>query len=197
MDVGRLVRYRRIHFASTRPQTSRVDGTAPVNSPAGNTARNDLIHQIDRRNPHSRSNNRVLAIAVAAYGLLSGLPHTFPTTPTEDALRPGSRWAGRYQFEPPFEGVSGPVEVEITRRDGEQFWGKYRTDRGDYELLIRGTARGGEVRWEFTEAVREKEPRFMVGNARVEGRYDADGMKVVFTHPVYRSKAAMTLRPLP
>jgi hypothetical protein len=57
--------------------------------------------------------------------------------------------------------------------------------------------RGGEVSWEFTEAVREKEPRFMVGNARVEGRYDAEGIKADFTHPVYRSKAALTLRPTP
>jgi hypothetical protein len=87
--------------------------------------------------------------------------------------------------------------VQITRRDGEQFWGTYRTDRGDYELLIRGTAHGGEVRWGFTEAVREKEPRFMVGNARVEGRYDAESMKVDFLHSVYRSKAAMLLRPVP
>jgi hypothetical protein len=131
-------------------------------------------------------------LIVAAFFLLRGPQH--PALP-EDALRAGSFWKGTYRFRPP-QNDEGPVEVHVTRREGDCFWGTYATDGGKYEWRIEGTARGAEVRWEFTEVVREAQPQDVVGKAHVWGTYDSKVMDVVFHHEVDDSTADMQLGPV-
>jgi hypothetical protein len=115
--------------------------------------------------------------------------------PPADALQPGSVWVGTFQFRPPHDG-RGPVELRATARDGDHFEGDYTTEAGRYAWRIEGTARGGQVQWEFTGVIYEEQPQDVVGKAHVQGTYDGKVMDVVFHHEVDDSTADMQLRPV-
>jgi serine/threonine protein kinase len=117
------------------------------------------------------------------------LQHAMPDA--SDQLLPGSRWEGRFRF----VGMDyqGSVQVTVEERSGDEFYGIYETENATYVWVIRGTLRGENIRWEFTDVVREKEPRSLVGQAYVEGVCRANQMNVTFRHPGYDSRAEMTL----
>jgi serine/threonine-protein kinase len=115
-----------------------------------------------------------LALAVAA-GLAG---HAWLT---RNPFPAGSRWQGDFLFRPPIENYGGDVAIDVESRDGETFTGRYTSENGDYCWRIAGTVRGGEVRWRFTEVVREKEPQNVVSSARGEGRLSGDELVGLFS----------------
>ena len=111
---------------------------------------------------------------------------------SSDQLTEGSFWQGRFQF----VGMNydGDVQVTIEERADDEFYGIYETENATYVWAIKGTLRGDKIRWEFTDVVREKEPRFVVGRAYVEGACRGPEMNVVFRHPGNNSRAEMVLK---
>jgi hypothetical protein len=107
-------------------------------------------------------------------------------------LTAGSFWQGRFEF----VGMNydGDVQVTIEERADDEFYGIYETENATYVWAIKGTLRGDKIRWEFTDVVREKEPRFVVGRAYVEGACRGSEMNVVFRHPGNNARAEMVLK---
>lgn len=99
-----------------------------------------------------------------------------------------------FQVLPPIENYSGDVVVTITQRDGDTFKGTYRTENGHYEWGIAGTLQGDKIHCEFTQIIREKEPRGLTGNAYVSGTLADSTMKLTFRRRDMESVAEMTLR---
>jgi hypothetical protein len=133
--------------------------------------------------------------AVVLWAVLRG-PGGVPSGPpsdAEDPFRAESHWAGTFRFLPAGAGEPGDVRLDVTDRTGADFRGVYTTESGNYVLHVRGTAAGGEVRWEFTEALKLKEKRDIVGNARVEGTYAGGTMKVMYRERKSPDRAEMTL----
>jgi serine/threonine protein kinase len=135
----------------------------------------------------------LVALGVGLWFAWPGLSHpsNYASVEAADELSAGSQWNGRFQF----VGMdyTGPVGVTISEREGDAFRGTYETENGDYVWRIAGALRGEKINWEFTDVVREKERRTMVGRAYVEGTCRASKMEVVFRHPGYGSQANMVL----
>jgi predicted Ser/Thr protein kinase len=101
-----------------------------------------------------------------------------------DPLPVGSRWSGKYKFRQfGGEGSVGNVTLTISERDGPHFRGSYASLNGAYEWLIAGTLDAGQVRWDFTQVVREEEPQGLVGKASVEGTCQGREMQLVYHEP--------------
>jgi hypothetical protein len=113
------------------------------------------------------------------------------TAQSSDQLTAGSFWQGRFQF----IGIDydGEVQVTVKERWNDEFNGIYETENAAYLWAIKGTLRNERIRWEFTDVVREKEPRFLVGRAYVEGACRGSQMKVDFHHPGNNTRAEMVL----
>jgi hypothetical protein len=153
-----------------------------------------------RRGTHALTRPAVIALAAGLLGLLAVAVLFLQRgrhdhVPPGDPLRAGSVWKGTFHFRPPFE-AQGPVEVRVTKREGERFWGTYATEGGRYEWRIEGTTGEGGVGWEFTEVIHEEEPQDVVGQAHVRGTFDSKVMDVVFYHEMDHSTADMHLGPV-
>jgi hypothetical protein len=131
------------------------------------------------------------AIALIALGIVGGsLVRTLlkpaevvPALSAPDPLAVGSRWVGEFRFRPPITDYRGDVEVVLTERRDDAFRGLYSTEDGAYSWRISGTLRGGSIRWDFTEAVKDNAEGDVVGRAWVDGRLADGEMVLVFHHP--------------
>ena len=110
-----------------------------------------------------------------------------------DRLAAGSKWAGTFKFLPPIENYTGDVEITIIHRDGDTFRGTYRTEQGQYEWGVAGTLQGEKIHWEFTQVIKEMQPRGLTGNAYVSGTLVGTTMKVTFKRRDIETVAEMTL----
>jgi serine/threonine protein kinase len=146
------------------------------------------------------SRGRILAVCVlaiivagACWSLWQRSDDSSPdsTSHSIDQLTAGSLWQGQFQF----VGMAyvGEVQVTIKERSDGEFTGIYETENAAYAWAIKGTLRDEKIRWEFTHVVREKEPRFVVGNAYVEGACRSSQMKVDFHHRGNNTRAEMVL----
>jgi serine/threonine protein kinase len=114
-----------------------------------------------------------------------------PALPSSDQITAGSFWQGRFQFVGMDYG--GDVQVTIEERWNDEFYGIYETENATYVWAIKGKLRGERINWEFTDVVREKEPRFVVEKAYVEGTCRGGQMTVVFRHAGNNTRANMVL----
>src|SRR5262249_38837476 len=109
-------------------------------------------------------------------------------------LREDSYWSGTFSFRPPHN-LRGDVQVTITKRAGDQFWGVYTTEHRKHEWSIQGTVGQGTIHWEFTHCNRNiEEDKGLVGNGSVDGTYAGEEMTVVFRDEGDQSVADMKLR---
>jgi hypothetical protein len=105
-----------------------------------------------------------------------------PVSPSA-SLRPGSTWKGSFRFRPPLGPYTGDVVVRVTSRTGNRFVARYATEAGAYEWECQGIVDEAKISWTFTRAIREREPRSVVGRARVSGQISGDVMShLIFDH---------------
>ena len=181
----------------TMPLSSPANATSAFVSQPIDSGRSDLSkskNDIRRLYPSSGRRRRwILTILSISVFLLISFLGWSSTSRQSDRLQAGSHWRGYFGFLPPITGYTSDIQVEITRRTGDQFQGTYTTENGQYEWEIEGTAKDGLIRWEFTRIINEKMPAHVVGSAYVEGKYDGRNMEVQFRHPYDNSQANMLL----
>jgi hypothetical protein len=148
-----------------------------------------------RRRPHRRQVvwGALAGLGAVALGVGGGILFRVRTgNPPADAVQPGSRWLGTFQFLPPIQ-YGGDLAVTIQERTGDRFRGVYAAGGGTYEWDIEGTVRGNAIRWEFTRVIREQQPAGVVGNAIVEGRCEGDTMDLLFRDATSAAKLKLRL----
>jgi hypothetical protein len=141
-----------------------------------------------------RPSRRAVLLGTAGLGLAAAAGiagRAWLSRPLADPFPAGSRWQGTFLFRPPIQNWGGDVAIDVDSRDGDSFTGIYTSERA-YCWRIAGTVRDGEVRWRFTEVVREKERTNVVATARGEGRLSGDELVALFIDP--ESTADMRLR---
>ena len=146
--------------------------TVPIEPPTAKTRRN-------------RSVMVIAAIAIITLGAAIGWSLWFrPAQSPADALQAGSIWSGKFHFRPPAGAYVGEVSLRITEREGDRFVATYSTESGDYQWKAIGTVQKGEIAFGFESAIREKEPRDVVGRAKVYGHLEGNTAKLVFDHGI-------------
>lgn len=105
----------------------------------------------------------------------------------------GSLWKGTFSFRKPFSDYRGEARLLVSERMGENFRGVYTTELGKYEWKVEGLIKGGDVSWEFVEAVRDNPAQSLVGAANVTGTLNGNKMRLVFTIRGTTSVADMEL----
>lgn len=120
-------------------------------------------------------------------------PTAAPIAPA-DLLQTGSRWKGDFAFREPITNYTGDVMVIITERIGNTFKGEYSTETGKWQWKIQGTVDKDAVNWDFTEIIKEAEPRTVVGTAKVRATLLGSEMKGEFYIPNTKTVADMTLK---
>ena len=98
----------------------------------------------------------------------------------KDSIQAGSTWSGSFHFLPPHQDYGGDVVLHITSRSGSDFTGVYETEKGIYSWVVAGTISDGKIQWQFTDAIRDNEPKNVVGLATVDGTYADKLMEVRF-----------------
>jgi serine/threonine-protein kinase len=124
-----------------------------------------------------------------------GNAETTPPTAASNLLPAGSRWAGTFRFREPIMNYHGDVELVITERSGDSFNGEYATENDGWRWAIAGRIEGNKVSWTFTAVIKEREPREVVGKARVDGTLAGDTIRALFTIPGTANAADLELRP--
>jgi serine/threonine protein kinase len=103
------------------------------------------------------------------------------------AWQAGTTWNGMFRFRPPIQDYVGDVQIIVTHRAGERFFGTYATENGAYLWEIAGSIarhEGAEsIEWHVVRAVRELEPRPMMQGAHATGTLHGNQSQQVLTIP--------------
>lgn len=112
-----------------------------------------------------------------------------------DPVPAGSSWAGTFTFLPaPEDRIDGGARLEIETRTGDEFTGIYESEEGRYAWRVRGAVQGEQVRWEFTEAVRDNPEASVVGRVSMDGTVKGDLMELRWREPLRGEEARVVLR---
>jgi hypothetical protein len=144
-----------------------------------------------RQGPLAGSRRKVVLL-VASLLVCAAVATVVATLGTRDLLSAGSRWTGTFDFRD--MDYSGDVNLVIEQRQGDQFSGVYSTENEKYAWKVDGTARDGNIGWEFREVIRDPDAGDLIGKASVTGTYEGRRMEVVFHHRGNGSRADMVLR---